>query len=502
MADVLAVGFFGKLPPVGDFVRRRVGDDLVATWDAWLQESMSASRETLGDRWLDLYLTAPMWRFFAPAGVLDDLPVAGVLFPSVDRVGRYFPFTVFARLPELSSGLVVADRCAPWFERIEDLLLTQFEVDGFAVEEIDDALGATSEQLGALIHAMPSHTGEYHFGDVSSHLTGCQHLPLGERIDIGPTALAWLGQIIGRSVAGAVFWWSSGSASVRPSWLVTRGLPQPQAYAAMLSGAWSDWPWGRVDASGPGPFLDLVPVGFDSAGTTHPGRVRTENQDAYLSRPEIGLWVVADGMGGHTSGQLASRATVDALAGVEPRASFPEFVRAVRDALEEVNRYLYSLSQRGVSPTVIGTTVVVLLVREGTGLCMWAGDSRLYRLRDGRLEQLTVDHSEANSADDAMRGASNVITRALGGHDEIDLDQLTFDVRARDRFLLCSDGLYREVTTEDLQALLQESDAATTSATLLQRTLRGEASDNVTVVVVDAQPGAQAANPDEARPAR
>jgi serine/threonine protein phosphatase PrpC len=243
-------------------------------------------------------------------------------------------------------------------------------------------------------------------------------------------------------------------------------------------------------------------VGAESVNKTHPGRVRTENQNAYLSRPEIGLWVVADGLGGHTSGQLASRATVDALAGVEPRASFPEFVRAVRDALEEVNRYLYSLSQRGVSPTVIGTTVVVLLVREGTGLCMWAGDSRLYRLRDGRLEQLTVDHSEANSADDAMRGASNVITRALGGHDEIDLDQLTFDVRARDRFLLCSDGLYREVTTEDLQALLRESDAATTSATLLQRTLRGEASDNVTVVVVDAQPGAQAANPDEARLAR
>jgi len=503
VADVLAVGFFGKLPPVGDFVRRRVDDELVATWDAWLQESMSASRETLGDRWLDLYLTAPMWRFFAPAGVLDDLPVAGVLFPSVDRVGRYFPFTVFARLPEHSSGLVVADRCAPWFERVEDLVLAQLEVDGFAVDEIDDALGATSGQLAALIHAMPSHVGAQQFGEVGPRLTGCQHLPLGERIDIGPTALAWLGQIIGRSVPGAVFWWSSGSASVRPSWLITHGLPEPRAFAAMLSGAWGDWPWEPGDASGADPILDLVPVSFDSAGTTHPGRVRTENQDAYLSRPEIGLWVVADGMGGHTSGQLASRATADALAGVEPRAGFPELVRSVRDALGEVNRYLFSLSQRGPSPTVIGTTVVVLLVRDGTGLCMWAGDSRLYRLRDGRLEQLTVDHSEANSPDaDPMLGSSNVITRALGGHDEVDLEQLTFDVRAGDRFLLCSDGLYRELAAEDLQAMLREGDAATTAAALLQRALRGDASDNVTVVVVDAQPGTQAANPDEARRAR
>jgi len=503
VADVLAVGFFGKLPPVGDFVRRRVGDDLVEAWDAWLQESISASRRTLGDRWLDLYLTAAMWRFVVPAGVLDDLPVAGVLFPSVDRVGRYFPFTVFARLPEHTSGLVIADRCAPWFERVENLVLAQFEVDGFTVEEIDSALGASGAELEVLIHALPSSAGSPQFGEVGAVFTGCQHLPLGERMDIGPAALAWLGQIIGRSVPDAVLWWSSGSASVQPSWLITRGLPEPRAFAAMLSGAWGAWPWEPGDASGAGPILGSVPLSFDSAGTTHPGRVRSENQDAYLSRPEIGLWAVADGMGGHTSGQHASRATVDALAGLEPCAAFPELVRSVRDTLCEVNRYLVSLSQRGASPTVIGTTVVVLLVREGTGLCMWAGDSRLYRLRDGRLEQLTVDHSEANAPDaDPTLGQSNVITRALGGLDELELDQLTFDVRAGDRFLLCSDGLYRDATAADLQARLAGGDAATRVAELLQRTLQGAASDNVTVIVVDAQRGAPAGDPVEPHWAR
>jgi serine/threonine protein phosphatase PrpC len=152
---------------------------------------------------------------------------------------------------------------------------------------------------------------------------------------------------------------------------------------------------------------------------------------------------------------------------------------------------------------VIGTTVVVLLVREGTGLCMWAGDSRLYRLRDGRLEQLTVDHSEANAPDgDPMLGSSNVITRALGGLEELELDQLTFDVRAGDRFLLCSDGLYRDATAADLQARLAGGDAAARVAELLERTLQGEASDNVTVIVVDAQGGAQAGDPDEAHRAR
>ena len=491
MADVLSVGFFGKLPSVGDFVRRRVDDGIVTAWDAWLQESIEASRELLGDRWLDLYLTAPMWRFFAPAGVLDDLPVAGILFPSVDRVGRYFPFTVFTRLPERSSGLVVADRCAPWFERIEDLVLAQLEDEGHTIDEIDDVLAATSEQLAAVMHAVPAHLGTMQFEDVGAGLTGYQHVPLGERVDIGPAALAWLGQLIGRSVPGAVYWWSSGSASVRPSWLITRGLPEPRAFAAMLSGAWGEWPWEPGDTLVSEPLLRAVPVRFDSAGSTHPGRVRTENQDAYTSRPDIGLWAVADGMGGHSSGQLASKATVDALAGIEPTAAFPEFVRSVRDTLGEVNRYLVTLSRRAVSPTVIGTTVVVLLVRDGLGVCLWAGDSRLYRLRNGVLEQLTSDHAEMTDPDgDPAASSSNVITRALGGHDEVDLDQLTFDVRPRDRFLLCSDGLYRELHADELQAQLGVADAASVVAALQQQVLRGEASDNVTVVVVDAQPGA------------
>jgi serine/threonine protein phosphatase PrpC len=196
-------------------------------------------------------------------------------------------------------------------------------------------------------------------------------------------------------------------------------------------------------------------------------------------------------MGGHSSGQLASKATADALAGIEPCAAFPEFVRSVRDTLGEVNRYLVSLSRRAASPTVIGTTVVTLLVRDGLGVCLWAGDSRLYRLRDGVLEQLTADHSEPSDPGiESLLGSSNVITRALGGHDEIDLDQLTFEIRPRDRFLLCSDGLYREIGVDDLQAMLENGDATATVDALQQRVLRGEAADNVTIVVVDAQPGA------------
>jgi type VI secretion system protein ImpM len=491
LAAMPSVGFFGKLPSVGDFVRRRVADGVVEVWDRWLQESIASSRDQLGERWLELYLTAPMWRFFAPAGTLDVLPVAGVLFPSVDRVGRYFPLTVFARLPEHSSGLVVADRCAAWFERVEDLVLSQLEDDDHSIDGIDEVLSSTAEQLMAGLQAVPVHLAGMRFEEPGGRLTGCQQLSLGERVEIGPTALAWLDQLIDRSQRGAMYWWSSGSASVRPSWLITRRLPEPRAFAAMLSGAWGEWPWEPGDRHDSGTLLGAPPARFESAGTTHPGRVRTENQDAYLARPQIGLWVVADGMGGHSSGQLASQSTVDALAGLEPRAGFPDLVRAVRETLGEVNNHLLSLSRRAVNPTVIGTTVVVLMVRDGMGVCLWAGDSRLYRFRDGELEQMTLDHSEATEDPvHGVNGGSNVITRALGGHDEVELDQRTFDVQPGDRFLLCSDGLYRELDAAALRALLERGGATPAVVeSLLQRALQGSALDNVTVVVVDALSG-------------
>jgi serine/threonine protein phosphatase PrpC len=265
----------------------------------------------------------------------------------------------------------------------------------------------------------------------------------------------------------------------------------------MLSGGWDESPW-QSNA----PTASLMPtpsvmlpatraLHIESAGSTHPGRVRDENQDAYIARPEVGLWAVADGMGGHSAGQLASRATVDALASVEQKAMFPEFVRVVRETLEGVNSHLYSLSQRAVNPTVIGTTLVTLMVREGTGVCLWAGDSRLYRLRGAELEQLTVDHSEAvELAANAETAPSNVITRALGGQQEIDIAQLSFEVCDDDRFLLCSDGLHGELAPEAIAELMSGQDAAGISEALIARVLQGKAADNVTVVVVHAHAAA------------
>jgi type VI secretion system protein ImpM len=476
------VGFYGKLPLLGDFVGRRVPAALLESWDAWMQAALASSRSAGGSAWTDVYLTAPMWRFFAQPGALHSQPLAGVVFPSVDRVGRCFPFTVFAQLPATAEGLVVAATCTDWYERVEDLVLAQFEDASLDLDALDAALLALTPRLDAGLAASAPQTREF-----PRRIDGgieLLHVPLGGQANLGPAALSWLNGMIREREPTSVHWWSSGSAHVRPSWLITRGLPEPAAFGAMLNGTWGQWPWVSCDTSATATLAPSAPLlHMESAGTTHPGKVRSENQDAWMARPELGLWAVADGMGGHDQGSLASQLTRDALNNVPPATGLAPLVHAVSVALKDTNDYLFSMSMRPVNPVTSGSTVVALLLHGTTGVCLWAGDSRLYRLRDGRLEQLSKDHS-----DDGEGESNNVITRAIGGHEQLDLDQVSFAVAVGDRFLLCSDGLYRETTDGEIAQLLRSGDALSAVEALRAHVLRGSASDNLTAIVIDAQP--------------
>ena len=98
MDSITSVGFYGKLPMVGDFVSRRLPNDFISSWDSWLQSAIAASREELGDDWLKNYLTSPIWRFLLSPGLCGNQAVAGIMMPSVDRVGRYYPLTVAVQI--------------------------------------------------------------------------------------------------------------------------------------------------------------------------------------------------------------------------------------------------------------------------------------------------------------------------------------------------------------------------------------------------------------------
>jgi type VI secretion system protein ImpM len=116
-----AVGFFGKIPAVGDFVHRRLPDDFLSAWDHWLQHMVVSSREALGDAWLERYVVAPFWRFIVVPGVVGQKGWMGVVMPSVDRVGRYFPFTLATPLPGNVNFVETFIAAHNWFETLEDL---------------------------------------------------------------------------------------------------------------------------------------------------------------------------------------------------------------------------------------------------------------------------------------------------------------------------------------------------------------------------------------------
>jgi serine/threonine protein phosphatase PrpC len=229
---------------------------------------------------------------------------------------------------------------------------------------------------------------------------------------------------------------------------------------------------------------ESLPLCFESAAGSETGLVRAENQDAFLERRELGLWVVADGMGGHSDGQLASRMACDALADLLPPASIDQGVEAVSARLSSVNDYLFRMASRQIDPRQSGTTVIALLVRDGQCAVLWAGDSRLYRLRGGELRQLSEDHSWAGGPDTAA-GEGTAITRAVGGAAELELEMLHQEALPGDRYLLCSDGVTRELDDMRLATLLANGDAASCCSGLLRAVLATPARDNATAIVVD-----------------
>jgi serine/threonine protein phosphatase PrpC len=229
-----------------------------------------------------------------------------------------------------------------------------------------------------------------------------------------------------------------------------------------------------------------------SAARTHPGRVRTRNEDAVLNRGEIGLWAVADGMGGHSRGDWASAQVVHHLSQVPSPSSASQFLNDVRAAIHAAHDEIRAAVEGGASEGVIGCTVVAVMMFGHHFACLWAGDSRLYRLRGGRLQQLSRDHSRVQEMIDAnllspaeahAHPHANIITRAVGVGD-LELDLLTEQLDVGDAMLLCTDGLDKMVSDDDIAECLAGRPPEEAANALIERALERGGRDNVTVVVI------------------
>ncbi|MDT8345341.1 MAG: protein phosphatase 2C domain-containing protein [Thermohalobaculum sp.] len=227
---------------------------------------------------------------------------------------------------------------------------------------------------------------------------------------------------------------------------------------------------------------------------THVGNVRRVNEDALIALPEIGLWAVSDGMGGHAAGDFASQTVTEALATLPMDLPPGELMRAVRDAIQAAHEIIAAEAERQGGVT-IGATVVVLLLAGEHFVCLWAGDSRLYRYRGGTVTMLSHDHSVVAELVEAGRltwaeaerhPQASAITRAVGVGDELEIDKRRGDVLPGDRFLLCSDGLSRYADERLIAEVLGSAPIETVSDALLALALDGGGADNISIIVVDA----------------
>lgn len=490
----VAPGFYGKLPLLGDFVTRRLPRSFVAPWDQWLQSAISVSREQLGSNWLDFYLTSPIWRFALSPGLCGDTAWAGILMPSVDRVGRYFPLTLAAPVENRGVLPYLFDPACPWFEALERLALSGLD-DGFVLDEFDARLQALA--LPEFLPADEAYGGRQARGEGRGKLAF--HIGMDDLHGLGAAFMGLSASLLDKFLPLNSYWGTAGSDHIPASLLVCEGLPPLDGYSALMTGRWDQRGWvlssrrvERPAESAPAPDpVSAAPRSLPAAngsqwrsdGLSVVGNRRKINEDALLLRPEAGLWVVADGMGGHHAGDVASQAIVDALAALPPAETIETYVSAVAASLQRVNGDLCRLARMQGEDRIIGSTVVVLLAQGRRCAFLWAGDSRLYRYRAGRLEQLTRDHSLYDELPDQMH--CNVITRAIGADQELTLESGRFEAEPGDVFMLCSDGLDKELSQADIEAIFREDATQGIAQRLVRRAEERGARDNVTVAIAE-----------------
>jgi type VI secretion system protein ImpM len=211
-------GWYGKLPALGDFAGRRLPPAFIRTWDAWLQDVLQATRAMLGTPWLDYYLTTPIWRFVLLPGLVGPTGWAGVLMPSVDRVGRAFPLTIAVALPTAAAAAHAVFECAAWFASLEDAALTAL-----------DATRGPDDLDAVLVDRQPPLVPEGSADDTRRRVRSLPSLDAFETVARTEALSAW-----SRNAGWTAAWWTRGRAGGDPLMMTSAGLPTAEEFRWLL----------------------------------------------------------------------------------------------------------------------------------------------------------------------------------------------------------------------------------------------------------------------------
>lgn len=426
MTTQSSVGFFGKLPCNGDFLQRRVPQTFLDVWDPWLQESIHESRQALQESWLSTYLTSPLWRFVLSSAICGSGAYAGVLAPSVDRVGRYFPLTLVTQLDIDTSPLEFAAQRTPWFEALESLVVTALEAESIDLEGFDAQVAALVPQLDEerqkASHRLFRLFEQSRFPEQGS----AWRVPLRTAAELQTALNAFAYRQLAAQLRPVSIWWTEGSVASGPSWLCLRSLPAPGHFAAMLSGQWeaSDWrslgdlgDLAAVSATMPLPDESAEATWDEPAPSVVPRATLPDaqlsaveaNRAAFIVRPDIGLWATVATSGAGANGEAedttAVRTIADALQQLAPAPSLTGLVELVRRTLTAVHEELRRLAVRDVLRVESQANFVAMLVAGAECAFLSAGPVQKLRVRARRLDSIDVDETQDDVGEGPKAGS-------------------------------------------------------------------------------------------------
>lgn len=239
-----AAGLHGKLPQYAGFITRRLSMSYTQAWDDWLQRGMEASQRALGSLWLDHYLTSPIWRFVLGTGIVDQQVWAGVMLPSVDRDGGYYPLVIAQPMAPTVLPTLVMVEAQTWFAELEQLALGVLQQN----HKLDDVV----QSLPRLCPGLIQHNGVHQPWEI-----GKPAAQFSQHGDINPLHgyPALLHELLRQRYSSYSLWSSAGSERVTPANLVSGYLPSPQCYTSLIAGDWSQRGWSS-------PFETITPLAF------------------------------------------------------------------------------------------------------------------------------------------------------------------------------------------------------------------------------------------------
>lgn len=230
-------GYFGKMPARGDFLSHGLPREFIDAWDDWIQLALEHSHNQFSDGWLDMYLTSPVWHFALAPAVCGNASWTGVLMPSVDAVGRYFPLTIAAPVDSGTNITTVLSVAQPWLTKVEELARSCLD-DEFDLASFDQEIRALECPAGE-----SSSTGPDADDPVGDRLLNAWRYGLTSPARLMSDCPALVRELMERLFFAYSLWWTAGSTRVSPTLLICQGLPPPEGYAAMLDGEWHQWGW-------------------------------------------------------------------------------------------------------------------------------------------------------------------------------------------------------------------------------------------------------------------